>query len=258
MDKGTIKRILNSTLNPMIFFIGILLVWEIIVLIFNIPNYILPSPISIFSEIINKFFLLIDHTLTTMIESLLGFLLANSISFLAAIAFAHSKTIEKGLYPYAIALKTTPIVAMAPILILWFGTGIISKIVTSAVICFFPILVNTIRGLKDVDEDALNLFESLSASKWQVFKKLRLPNSLPYIFSALKISTSLAIVGAIVGEFVGSNKGLGFLILVSSYHLETSTMFAAIIMSALSGILFFYAISFIEKRVVFWKEPEME
>ena len=145
---------------------------------------------------------------------------------------------------------------MAPLLVLWFGTGITSKIVASAIVCFFPILVNTIKGLKSVDKDYLDLLKSFSAKKYQIFIKLRLPNSLPYIFSALKISTGLAVVGAIVGEFVGAKEGIGFIILTSTYHLETVRMFAAIIMSALGGILFFYLINLIEKHVVFWQKPD--
>lgn len=143
---------------------------------------------------------------------------------------------------------------MAPLLVLWFGTGLFSKIVAAALVCFFPILVNTVKGLGSVNNDALDLFKSYSATKWQIFTKLRLPNSLPYIFSALKISTGLAVVGAVVGEFVGASKGIGYVILVSSYHLETTTMFAAIIMSALAGVLFFWLISVLEKKFIFWEE----
>ncbi|HZX20694.1 MAG TPA: ABC transporter permease [archaeon] len=182
--------------------------------------------------------------------------MANTLGFLAGVLFAHSSKLEQGFYPYAIALKTTPIIAIAPLLILWLGSGIESKIASSAIICFFPILVNTVNGLKSADEETLNLLKSYSASKWQIFTKIRLPLAAPYIFSALKISTGLAVVGAIVGEFVGSNQGIGYLILVSSYHLETAKMFAAIFLSAFIGITFFYLITWIEKKVVFWLPNE--
>lgn len=254
MSKKNIKRGLKEIGIPILFFVGILLVWEILVLLFNIPEYLLPRPTSIISEIITNFSSLLSHTGITMFEAIAGYIIANLIGFCIAVIFAHSKTIEKGFYPYAIALKTTPIIAMAPLLVLWFGTGLFSKIVTAALVCFFPILVNTVKGLGSVDSDALDLFKSYSASKWQIFTKLRLPNSLPYIFSALKISTGLAVVGAVVGEFVGASKGIGYVILVSSYHLETTTMFAAIIMSALAGVLFFWLISILEKKFIFWEE----
>ena len=173
----------------------------------------------------------------------------------------HYKTIKKGLYPYAIALNTIPLIAIAPLLIVWFGTGILSKIIASVIICFFPILVNTVRGLNNFDKETIDLFRSYSATKSQIFTKLRLPASLPYLFTGLKIATGLSVVGSLVGEFIGGNKGLGYIILVSSYRLETINMFGAIMLSTLMGIIFFLIISFIEKRVIFWnqlEEPDME
>ena len=256
MSKKNIKRGLKEVGIPILSLIGILVIWEILVLLLNIPEYLLPKPTRIISEIITNFDHLLNHTGVTMLEAIIGYIIANVFGFIVAVIFAHSKTVEKGLYPYAIALKTTPIIAMAPLLVLWFGTGITSKIIAAAVICFFPILVNTVKGLRAVDDEALDLFKSFSANKWQIFIKLRLPNSLPYIFSALKISTGLAIVGAVVGEFVGASKGIGYVILVSSYHLETVTMFAAITMSASAGILFFWLISLMEKKIVFWQKSE--
>jgi len=256
MRKEIIKKRLGEIFLPILFFLGILVIWEAFVFIFNIPEYLLPKPTEIFSEIATNLSSLLKHTGITMLEAVIGFLLGNILGFIAAVFFSHSETAEKGLYPYAIALKTTPILAMAPLLVLWFGTGIISKVVASAIVCFFPILVNTVKGLKSVDKDYLDLLKSFSARKYQIFIKLRLPNSLPYIFSAIKISTGLAVVGAIVGEFVGAKEGIGFIILTSTYHLETVRMFAAIIMSALSGILFFYLISLTEKYIVFWQKTE--
>jgi NitT/TauT family transport system permease protein len=255
MDKRTIKRRLIDIAIPVAFFIGACSIWEAVVRLADVPIYILPPPSVIFAEIANLNLSLLKDTGVTMLESVAGFIAANCLAFALAVVFAHSRILEKGLYPYAIALKTTPIVAIAPLLVLWFGTDIRSKIVAAALICFFPVLVNVTRGLRAVDEEALDLFESLAASKWQVFRMLRLPNSLPYLFSALKISTSLSVVGAIVGEFVGSNKGLGYLILVSSYHLETPAMFAAIIAAALGGVAFFGVVSLIERKVLIWQEP---
>ena len=256
MHKKIIKKRLGKIFFPILFFLAILISWEFFVFIFNVPEYLLPKPTEIFSEIAINFNSLLKHTEITMLEAVIGFSLGNILGFIAAVIFSHSETVEKGLYPYAIALKTTPILAMAPLLVLWFGTGIVSKIIASSIVCFFPILVNTVKGLKSVDKDYLDLLKSFSAKKHQIFIKLRLPNSLPYIFSALKISTGLAVVGAIVGEFVGAKEGIGFIILTSTYHLETVKMFAAIIMSALGGILFFYLINLIEKYIVFWQKTE--
>lgn len=239
---------------PILFSIVIFGAWEIAVFLLEVPGYLLPPPSVIFNELGTNFSVLLGHMGITMLAAVLGYSLANTIGFSAGVIFAHSKTIEKGIYPYAIALKTTPVIAMAPLLVLWFGTDLESKIATAALICFFPIIVNTVKGLTSIDADSLDLFKSYSASTWQIFIKLRLRTSLPYVFSALKISTGLSVVGAVVGEFVGANKGIGYLILVSSYHLETSTMFAAIMMSALGGVTFFAIISLVEKKVIFWQK----
>ena len=249
-----IKRGSGTIGIPILFSVVIFTVWELLVFLLEIPEYLLPPPSTIFNELGTNFSILLGHMAMTMLAAISGYLLANGIGFCAGVIFAHSKTIEKGIYPYAIALKTTPVIAMAPLLVLWFGTDLESKIATAALICFFPIIVNSVKGLTSVDRDSLDLFKSYSASKWQIFIKLRLRTSLPYVFSALKISTGLSVVGAVVGEFVGANVGIGYLILVSSYHLETSTMFAAIMMSALGGVTFFTIVSLIEKKVIFWQK----
>ena len=180
------------------------------------------------------------------------------LAFGSAIMFVRFNTLEEGLFPIAIAVKTTPIVAVAPLLVIWLGTGWWSKIVAVILICFFPVLVNAVKGLKAADAEYRELFQTLGATRAQEFRKLRIPYCLPYLFSALKISSSLAIVGAIVGEFVGATQGLGYLIMVSSAHLETATLFAAIAAAALAGIAMFYVIGWTEERVIFWHSGNME
>lgn len=255
MVKKQIKKIIYNFSSVIIFFL-IIGTWEFLVRFFSLPQYLYPPPSVIFIDIIKNIGNLLFHTGITFMEALLGFLLANTLGILTAIIFTHSKIIEKSLYPFAIALKTTPIVAMAPILILWFGNGYLSKIAAAALISFFPSIVNTIKGLRNIDPESLDLFKSMSANKWQIFFKLRVPTALPYIFSAMKISSSLTIVGAIVGEFVGADKGIGYVILVSSYHLETDKMFGAVVCAALAGIIFFRIISLLEKKFIFWTTPE--
>jgi len=250
----TAKKWLEVIGVPIVFSLGIFALWEMIVLAFNIPAYLLPAPSMIFTELATSFGSLLGHIGLTMLEATAGYAIGNAMGFGLAILFAHSKYIEKGLYPYAIALKTTPIIAMAPLLVLWLGTGFESKVATAALICFFPIIVNTVKGLHSVDSDAIDLFRSYRANRFQVFTKLSLPIALPYVFSALKIATGLSVVGAVVGEFVGANEGIGYVILVSSYHLETVTMFAAIIVSALGGIAFFAVVSLLEKRIIYWQK----
>lgn len=251
MAKSTTTR-LNNWL-PLLFLFGLIFLWEIVIKVFKIPPYLIPSPFSIATDFIADIQSLLFHASITLWEATLGLMIAIILGITIANVFVWSSTLEKGLYPLAIASKTTPIIAMAPLLVLWFGNGSLSKVVAATLIAFFPILVNTVKGLKTVDGEALELFESLTATKIQTLTKLRFYSALPYIFSAAKVSTSLAVVGAIVGEFVGANKGLGYLILVNSYHLETVKMFSAVIAAAILGILLFWIVSTIEKRIVFWQ-----
>jgi NitT/TauT family transport system permease protein len=240
---------------PLLFGLLILAAWQGLVVFADIPEYLLPSPTAILADV--------DRTLAvqlgvTFLEAAIGFLIASALAFVCAVLFVRFQTLEEGLFPIAIAIKTTPIVAIAPLLVIWLGTGWWSKIVAVILICFFPVLVNTVKGLKAADAEYRELFQTLGASGAQEFRKLRIPYCLPYLFSALKISSSLAIVGAIVGEFVGATQGLGYLIMVSSAHLETATLFAAIGAAALAGITMFYIIGAIEHRVIFWQGGESE
>jgi NitT/TauT family transport system permease protein len=240
---------------PLAFVIGVLALWQGLVVGLAIPEYLLPAPLVIVETL--------DRSLLTEIaytagEALCGFVIASGLAFAAAIAFVRFRTIEQGLFPFAITLKTTPIVAIAPLLVLWLGTGWWSKVAAAVLISFFPVLVNTVKGLKAPEADFQDLFRTMRADPAQIFRKLRIPYCLPYFFSALKISSSLAIVGAIVGEFVGAEHGLGYLIVISSAHLETPTVFQAIGAAALIGIAMFYLLEWVEKRVVFWSQVELE
>ncbi|GBF77838.1 hypothetical protein PA598K_06414 [Paenibacillus sp. 598K] len=243
----------KTVLYPVVFALGFIALWELAVRLFELPVYLLPAPSAIVGVIDGT---LGGHMMVTLTEALVGFVLANILGFATAVIFVHSKPIEKGAFPLAIALKTTPLVALAPLLVVWMGTGYTSKVVASMLICFFPILVNSVKGLKAIEHEAWELFSTYKGTRWEIFWKLRLPTSLPYVLSALKISSSLAIVGAIVGEFVGANKGLGYVVLVSSYHMDTPNMFSAIIASAVCGLLLFWTISLIEKKVIFWQRVD--
>jgi NitT/TauT family transport system permease protein len=244
-----------SALVPVLFMAAIFCVWEAAVILFDVPEYLLPAP-SVIARTIdcNLFFQLA----VTFSEALAGFLIASSLAFIAALAFVRFRPLEQGLFPIAIAIKTTPLVALAPLLVLWQGTGWWSKITAASLICFFPVLVNTVKGLKAAGADYFELFSVLGATRPQEFRKLRIPFSIPYVFSALKISSSLAVVGAIVGEFVGATKGLGYVIMISSAHIETPALFSAIFASAGAGIVLFYAVAAAERVVVFWQEASSE
>jgi NitT/TauT family transport system permease protein len=246
---------MSRVVAPLAFAVVLLAVWQGIVHVANIPEYLLPSPSAIVETVDRA---LAVQFAVTFAEAVAGFLIASALAFAVAAAFVRFKMLEDGLFPIAIAVKTTPIVAIAPLLVIWLGTGWWSKIVAAILICFFPVLVNTVKGLKAADLEYRELFETLGASRGQEFRKLHIPFCLPYLFSALKISSSLAVVGAIVGEFVGATQGLGYLIIVSSAHLETPTLFSAIFAAALAGIAMFYAIGWTERRLIFWSSGEAE
>jgi len=238
----------------LVFIVCIIILWEFAVHTFSIPEYLLPAPSVILRRLVSMKTGVLAHTGYTAFESALGFILGSAFGILLAVLFVHSRTLELGIYPYAIALKTVPIVAIAPLLIVWFGNGLHPKVIVAAIISFFPVVVNTTKGLRSVDAEAFDLFDSMSATQSQIFFKLRVPSALPYLFAALRISSTLAVIGAIVGEFSGADRGLGFFIMISSHRLETVDMFVGILLSSLLGILFFYGIALLEKVIVPWEK----
>ncbi len=231
----------------------VILSWEGSVYFFSIKEYLLPAPSVVLQEMFRHFGSLGMDLLYTTLEALTGFILAVIFSFLLAVIFAHSRTLYSSSMPFLIALKAVPIVAMAPLLVLWLGNGFVSKATMAAVICFFPIVVNLTRGLTGIPDEHLRLMQSLSASKWQVLTTIRLPNSLPYFFAALKIASTLSVVGAIVAEFSGANKGIGYVILVSALRIETPLLFCGILLASLLGVVLYYAIEMAERKLIYWE-----
>lgn len=242
---------IDKIIYPVLFFILICIVWWTFLKIFNIPEYLFPSPSSIIHEMFHSKELY-SNMLITAAEAITGLLIGSISGFLFAILFSFSKKIELSLMPYAILFKVTPIVAIAPLLILWLGNGFMTKAIISAMLCFFPVLVGTLKGLRLIDANFLKLFNLYGASKSQTFYKLRLPSSVPHLFSGLRVASSLSVVGAIVGEFIGASQGLGYYILVSSYHLNTAVIFSSVIVTAILGIILYYAVVMLEKFVAPW------
>lgn len=227
--------------------------WQMIVMLFNAPTYVFPAPLKVFDALVNQRQIIFASALVTITEAFLGFLLANSISVIIVLIIYLNKKFAGVIIPFAIVIKTMPIIAIAPLLTIWFGSGILSKVAAAMLVCFFPSLVNILRGIKSLDIELFWLFKVYSANRLQTIKKLILPNILPYLFAALKTSSSLAVVGALVGEFIGSNKGLGFLIMSNYYNMNTPLVFAAITTSSIFGISFYYMIHFFEERMNFDK-----
>ena len=239
---------------PSAIFVLFFVAWEIATKSLNINRITLPAPTDIASALLlNRDYLLSNFAVTSF-ESVLGLGIAFVVGFSFAVLFVYSKGAKNTLYPFAIALKATPLVAIAPLIVLWFGNSILPMVVMSAIIAFFPILVNGVEGLEFVEREKLELFKTFKASKFEEFYKLRLPLAMPFIFSSLKIASTLAVVGAIIGEFTGSGAGLGFVIVNASYYLDIPLMFAAIMLASFWGIVFFALISLLERKTLFFQK----
>ena len=193
-------------------FISIVTLWELIDHSFKIKEIILPNPHEIFFSFLNNFNLLLYHTSITLLEAFLGFVLATIISFVVATIFTFFPNTKKAFYPYVILIYAAPMLSFAPLIILWFGEGLLSKVVLSSLVAFFPIMVNYMKGLTSLEKESIEFFKLNYATKWQTFIKLRLPNSLIYTFPSLKVSSTLAVAGAVIAEFASATKGIGYLI----------------------------------------------
>src|SRR3954451_17469825 len=224
-------------------------VWEAACVLLKIPAYIVPAPHRVVEKIINSGPLLYSHSLISMAEILIGFVLASVCAVLCAIAMVHSRRVEAVLEPFLVVSQVIPKVALAPLFIIWFGHGILPKIIIAMMIAFFPILVNAVVGLRSIDAEILELMESIAANKRQTLWRVRLPNSLPYILPALKVAALLSIVGAMVGEFVGSDKGLGYLMVIGDVNLDTDLLFASLVVVTAFGMVIYGIIEVFERKI---------
>jgi NitT/TauT family transport system permease protein len=235
--------------------VGLLALWELITVGFHVPSYMAPSPLEVLGAFHDSGQTLWNNFWPTVLEALLGFFFGNLVAVLLAIWFVHSQTAERAFYPVAVFMHTIPIIAVAPILVLLFGNGLTPKIIIAALICFFPTLVNMVRGLKAVSPAALDLMRVLSATRAEIFWKLRLQSSLPFLFAALKIAATTCVVGAIVAEWIGSSFGLGALIIEATYNFRSPLLYATVFVAALLAVLLFSLVSFAEARIIRWKSP---
>jgi NitT/TauT family transport system permease protein len=236
-----------------------LIAWEALVRLSGLPAFILPPP-----SVVGRRFLelageggLWRHTFVTLLEILAGLVVGVTIAFLLGYLVAKSPSLERILAPYIVASQSIPVVAIAPLMIIWFGAGTLSKVLISALIVFFPVLVNTVVGLRSVPADLHDLMRSLRATRWQTFTKLDVPASLPVMFGGLKIGATLAVIGAVVGEFVAADQGLGFLITLNRGLYDTAGVFVAVFLLIGLAMLMYSAVSFLERRMLGWRNrPE--
>jgi NitT/TauT family transport system permease protein len=228
--------------------------WEWAFRFYAVPLYIAPAPSNIWRSLVGGLAsgLFLDNAIYTLTEAMLGFVCAAIAALVLGGLIAQSRFIERTLYPYLIAIQTTPKVAIAPLFIIWFGFGMTSKAIMAGVVAFFPILVNVIAGLRSTDHARIELMRSLQASRWQTFTMVRLPSAAPMIFAGLHVAVIFSILGAIVGEFVGSRKGLGNLILQMNTNLDTAGVFAALVCLSAMGITLHALMQWLQRRILFW------
>jgi NitT/TauT family transport system permease protein len=242
----------NHSLKVLGVLIGALLLWQFGVVLAKTPAYLLPTPLSVAQELLDDPLWYLSNTMATIGATLLGFLLALAIGLLAAIGIVYSKLLESTLYTLLVTLNSVPKIAVAPLFIIWLGTGEISKVAISFLIALFAIVVDAVLGLRSVDPDAIDLFRTMHGSRLQTLFRLRLPNALPHVFSGMKVAISLALVGAIAGEFVASEDGLGHVILQAEGMFQTVRVFAAIVLLGVFGTLLFYCVELTERLVCPW------
>ena len=229
---------------------SLLLAWQYLLPLLGVPAYIVPTPTAISGVFQKNFALLMDNLRQTLIEALAGFAIGNLAAVLLAVLFVHNRILQATYFPIVLFFNTIPILALSPIIILIFGLGMTPKIVIAAVICFFPTLVNMIRGLDSASDNEHELFRVLSATRSEIFWSLRLPRALPMLFSSLRIASATAVIGAIVGEWIGSDKGLGALIIQASFNYQSDRLYAAIVLSSCLSIVLFCSVVLVERRVI--------
>lgn len=228
----------------------VIVVWQIATTVFDIPDYLLPPPTAIAEEMVREIGTLWSHGLVTLWEVLVGFALSVVIAIPLAILIVYSVAAERALYPLLIVSQVVPKVSVAPLFVVWLGFGVQPKVIIVFLIAFFPIVIDTIVGLRSVDEDMIDLVRSMGAGPVKTFRKIRLPAALPNIFGGLKVAITLAVVGALVAEFVGSDEGLGYLLLVATGQLNAELLFASIVFLSAMGMILFLAIEVAERLLL--------
>jgi NitT/TauT family transport system permease protein len=234
--------------------------WEALVRVLEVPAFILPPPSQVGLALWRGFSsgLYLQHLSHTLLETLLGFIAGSALGLVLGTAVALSRPVEFFLYPYIVMFQSLPKVALAPLIVVWFGLGLTSKVINAALIAFFPLLVNTMVGLRSADEERVSLMRSLAASERQIFWMLRLPNSLPFVMAGLDVAMIFALIGAIVAEFVGAQKGLGMLIQSMNFNMDVSGQFSILLILSVVGLLLNRGVMMIRKRVLFWDPSEKE
>lgn len=254
---GWLRRALHRYLPSVLMFAGVLLAWQLVVTVFEVREYILPSPAAVWRALVDGDQRWGMHMMITTAEVLGGFVIAGIVGVLLGTAIAWSDTASRALMPFLVFVNTLPKVAIAPLILLWFGYGIGPNMLIGAIIGFFSVVINTAAGLSQIDQDMIDLGRVFHAPKWRVFVKIRIPNAYPYILSALKITATSAVVGAILGEFIASQKGLGYVIITTQSSMNTPVAFAAVALVSVIGLSLFGIVALLGRVLAPWAvEPK--
>ncbi len=253
-----LRTFAEVVLPPTIFFGLVITFWQVYVTVKEIPTIIMPKPSEILARLLeDPHYFFIENGMVTFTEALSGFLIGSIAAIFLAVFLARSRALERSIFPLAVVIRATPLIVIAPLLIIWFGYSIYPKIIMAALLCFFPVLVNTIIGLRSVSPTSLEFFHSVAASEWEILIKLRAPHSLPYVLSAFKTAVTLSVIGAVVAEWSGAGEGLGRLIFWQAALLNQPSVFAAIVVLALMGVSLTLIVAWLEKILLFWHESSL-
>jgi len=257
------RRLQHSTfasriLPPLLTGIAILLLWESLPRLFGVSQLLIPAVSLVVHALWNGIAsgVIQDALVVTLFEALSGFMLGSGFGILLAALITRSEVAERALVPYLVSLQSVPKVAMAPLLVVWLGFGVSSKIAIAGIISFFPVLISSIIGFTTVESEKLELMRSLCASRWQTFRIVLFPNALPFVFTGLNVAVVFCVTGALVGEFVGATEGLGVLLMQMNFNMDISGMFSVLIVLACMGGSLHALIRFLHRKLVFWAEPE--
>ena len=249
------RRALAHHLPSIVLFAGVLALWQLASTSFGIREYILPSPTVVGRALVSGDIPWASHAATTALEILGAFVLAGAAGVILGVVIAWSPTLSAALMPFLVFVNTLPKVAVAPLFLLWLGYGVIPNMLIGALIGFFPVVINTAVGLGQVDPEMLDLGRVFNAPKWRVFATIRIPNAYPYILSALKVTAAAAVVGAIVGEFVASQRGLGYVIITTQGSMNTPVAFAALVWISAVGLTVYGAVVLAARWIAPWADP---
>ncbi|WP_264031043.1 ABC transporter permease [Cellulosimicrobium sp. SH8] len=249
---GRLAAVASAAWRPALVLLALFAVWWFVAWRELVPAYLVPSPGAVWDTMVEDWAMLAEHTWVTTMETVVGFVLASVIGVATAVLLVYSPTAEKSLYPLILFAQVIPKIAIAPILVVWFGFGAAPKIILAVLIAFFPVVVSAVAGLRSIDPELLEMSATMGASRWKTFRKIRFPGSLPQLMSGLKVAVTLAVVGAVVGEFVGADRGLGYVLLLASGNLDAPLLFADLILMSLIGVVLFLLVELLERLLIPW------